>query len=130
MKLLETPKAKVFAACAALVVLLAMGSAAGASSASVARLVLGLVSVAGMGFWFVRAKGGLGAPAKKFELAPRLSVISRTGLSQKAGVALVEVDGRPYLVVHGDGFAEVHATVAAKKPLVRRRAAVKKAVQP
>jgi flagellar protein FliO/FliZ len=77
----------------------------GASAASAARLLLGLAAVGGLVAWFIRARGGLSG--SKFKDAPRLNVVQRVGLSQRTGVALIEVDGKPYLVVHGDGFAKI-----------------------
>lgn len=80
----------------------------GASSATAARVVIAVLALGGLAFWFVRARGGLGALAgSKFKSAPRLNVVQRVGLSQRTGLALIEVDGKPYLVVHGDGFARI-----------------------
>ena len=59
----------------------------------------------------------------KFKAAPRLHVVQRVGLSQtNTELALIEVDGKPYLVVHGDGFAQMQprprpARVAARHAL-------------
>lgn len=78
------------------------------SAASVARLVLGLAALAGLGLWAWRARGG-GPGASSFKTAPRLVVVQRVGLSQRNGLALIEVDGRPFIVVHGDGFARLRA---------------------
>jgi len=39
--------------------------------------------------------------------APPLKVVARTSLSAKNSLALIEMDGRRYLVAHGDGFAEL-----------------------
>jgi flagellar biogenesis protein FliO len=80
----------------------------GASAASIARILLGVAALAGLAFWFIRARGGLGFLAgSKFKSAPRLNVVQRVGLSPRTGLALIEVDGKPYLVVHGDGFARI-----------------------
>ena len=80
----------------------------GASPATAARILLGLAAVGGIVAWFVHARGGLTTP--KFKTAPRLNVVQRAGLSQRPGLALIEVDGTPYLVVHGDGFAKITPT--------------------
>jgi len=92
---------------AALLALVAplIAAAQGASAATAARVLLGLAAAGGLVFWFIRARGGLGT--SKFKAAPRLNVVQRVGLSQRTGLALVEVDGKPYLIVHGDGFAKI-----------------------
>ena len=77
----------------------------GASPGAAARLLLGLVAFGGAAAWFVRARSG--QRTSKFKATPRLNVVQRVGLSQRAGLALIEVDGKPYLVVHGDGFARI-----------------------
>jgi hypothetical protein len=112
------PKTKILAASA---VLLALGTAAsvgGLNAALAARLALAAVAIAGMAWWFIKARHAGAATTDK----PRLQVISRTGLSQRTGLALVEVDGRALLVVHGDGFAEVHQPGETKQPRGRRNA--------
>ena len=100
---------------AALLALIAplIAAAQGASAATAARVLLGLVAAGGLVFWFIRARGGLGT--SKFKAAPRLNVVQRVGLSQRTGLALIEVDGKPYLVVHGDGFAKISP---ARRPTV------------
>jgi flagellar biogenesis protein FliO len=68
--------------------------------------------VAGIAAWFIKARGGLSV--SKFKATPRLQVIQRVGLSQRTGMALVEIDGRAYVVVHGDGFAKLTPARRAK----------------
>ncbi|MBL8953414.1 MAG: flagellar biosynthetic protein FliO, partial [Myxococcaceae bacterium] len=91
------PKTKLFIISAVLLALGAGASVAGLDAALLARLALGGVAVAGLGWWFVKARHANPGAAER----PRLAVIARTGLSPRAGVALVEVDGRALLVVHG-----------------------------
>jgi flagellar protein FliO/FliZ len=69
--------------------------------------LLALVTGAALlGFaWVRRRRGAFGAP-------PALRLISRAGLTQKAGLALVEVEGRRLLVGYGDGPPSLLATVA------------------
>jgi len=107
-----SPRNKLFAAAALLCVLPLAALAQGASPAVAARVVLGLCAAGGLAFWFVRAKGAL--PVSRFKRAPRLSVVQRVGLSARSGLALVEVDGRPFLIVHGDGFARIRPTARPK----------------
>src|SRR5258708_32834913 len=45
-----------------------------------------------------------------------MKIVSRVGLSQRAALALVEVDGRSFLIVHGEGYARVHATEPSTLP--------------
>ena len=99
-----SPRQKLFGAVVLALCVPVLASLQGASAATIARVVLGLASLGGLAFWFVRAKGGL---PSKFKSAPRLNVVQRVGLSARTGLALVEVDGKPYLVVHGDGFARI-----------------------
>jgi flagellar protein FliO/FliZ len=54
------------------------------------------------------ARGGLAQPAA----ARRLLVISRQALSREAGVALIEVDGRPLLIGYGGGAVQLLAPAA------------------
>lgn len=84
----------------------------GASAATWARVLLALGAVGGLGAWLFKARGG----ATTFKAAPRLKVIQRAGLSQRTGVALIEVDGKPYVIVHGDGFAKLQPTRQPRRP--------------
>jgi hypothetical protein len=107
MNALNTPKNKLLAASAVLALLLVMASMNGLSASGVARAALAVAAIGGIAAWWLKAQK---AAPKKFQLAPRMSVVSRTGLSQRTGLALVEVDGRAFLVVHGDGYAEICPT--------------------
>ena len=113
-----SPRQKLVGAAVLALVAPLIAAALGASAATGARVLLGLVAAGGLTAWFIKARGGLGA--SKFKAAPRLNVVQRVGLSQRTGVALIEVDGTPYLVVHGDGFAKISparrpARVAARR---------------
>lgn len=119
-----SPRQKLAAAALCLLAVPVVAAAQGASAAGAARVVLGLTALAGLALWCTRRRG----VASKFKAAPRLQVVQRAGLSQRNGVALIEVDGRSYLVVHGDGFARLqpvrkprHLT-PARSPLRRERA--------
>ena len=114
-----TPRNKLIAASVALAALVGMASFHGFSATAVARAVLAVAALAGIGWWWMRAQKF--SPTKKFQMAPRLSVVSRAGLSQRTAMALVEVDGRSFLVVHGDGYAEI-CPAREKKPVKDRRA--------
>jgi flagellar protein FliO/FliZ len=99
-----TPKTKITIASVAL---LALGVAAGihgVDATRIARALLAVVALAGLGGWLLRSRRANPALA-----APRVAIVARTGLAHRTGVALVEIDGRPFLVVHGDGFANVSA---------------------
>lgn len=109
-----TPRHKLFAAAAMLLLLPVVAVLQGSSATTAARLVLGAAAAAGLAVWFIRARR---LPVSRFKNAPRLSVVQRVGLSARSGVALVEVDGRPYLIVHGDGFARIRPTA---RPRVAR----------
>lgn len=106
MKVLESPKYKLYLAGGGLVLLLALAPGAGWNAGSVARWLLAAVCVVGLGVWLARARrAGAASP----EAAPRLQVVARTGLTARTGLALVEADGRSFLVAYGDGFAEVRS---------------------
>jgi flagellar protein FliO/FliZ len=104
-----SPRHKLIGAALLALVAPLIAAAQGASAATAARVLLGLTAAGGIAFWFIRARGGLGS-SSKFKAAPRLNVVQRVGLSQRTGLALIEIDGKPYLVVHGDGFAKVSPT--------------------
>lgn len=101
-----SPRHKLIGAALLALVAPLIAAAQGASAATAARVLLGLAATGGIAFWFLRARGGLRLDSR-FKAAPRLNVVQRVGLSQRTGLALIEVDGKPYLVVHGDGFAKV-----------------------
>ena len=100
-----SPRQKLVGAALLALVAPLIAAAQGASAATAARVLLGLAAAGGIAAWFIRARGGLGT--SKFKSAPRLNVVQRVGLSPRTGLALIEVDGKPYLVVHGDGFAKI-----------------------
>jgi hypothetical protein len=93
------------AASAALALAAVSGSSTGLTVTTGARLVLGLLALAGLATWLL-AQRGLGLSGK-FAATPRLQLVQRIGLSARSGVALVEVDGRSFLIVHGDGGTRI-----------------------
>lgn len=112
-----SPRTKLIAAVAALAALLVLAGVQGLSTTAAARALLTVAALGGLGWWWFKQ-----TKPKKFQLAPRLSVVSRAGLSQRTGLALIEVDGRSFLVVHGDGYAEICPT-QERKPKVRAQRA-------
>jgi hypothetical protein len=112
-----SPKTRILVASAVLLALGTAASASGLDAALLARLLLGGAALAGFGFWYVKARKAASSTGHD---KPRLAVIARTGLSQRTALALVEVDGQALLVVHGDGFAEVHPGSPSKKQPRRR----------
>lgn len=120
MNFVRSPRNKLLAATAILLVLAVLAPIKGINAATAARVVLGIAAVGGMLWWFLKQKKQ--DPAS-FSMLPQLKVLSRAGLSQRCGLALVEADGRNYLVVYGDGFAEVTEAASARKPrpATRRR---------
>lgn len=99
-----TPRLKIVIALSSLGLLGLLTALRGADLATIARVLLGLTAVVGLVVWFWRARSGT---AVTFRSTPRLVVVQRVGLSPRSGLALVEVDGRPFIVVHGDGFARL-----------------------
>jgi hypothetical protein len=116
MRFLQTPKQKLFAAGVAVALLAVSARANGLDAATVARGILVAAAVLGMAIWWRRAKAtATAAPA------PRLRVLSRAGLSQRCSLALVEADGRSFLVAFGDGFAQLLETPREAAPVLARR---------
>ncbi|ATB49790.1 flagellar biosynthetic protein FliO [Corallococcus macrosporus] len=127
-RFVPSPRSRLLLAGALVLALTVLGPVAGVSSTVAARWLLGGVALAVLGWWLHRRGGAVtGAPD-----APRLNVVSRAGLSQRCGVALVEVDGHSYLVAFGDAFAEIRETPApapefghvlaqARRPMPRPR---------
>ncbi|MGA9523697.1 MAG: flagellar biosynthetic protein FliO [Myxococcaceae bacterium] len=103
MNLLRSPRNKLLLASAAILLLALIAPTKELDAAAISRIVLAGVCIAGIAWWFLRRR----AFADELAPPPRLRVLSRAGLSQRCGMALVEADGRNYLVVFGDGFAEL-----------------------
>jgi flagellar protein FliO/FliZ len=115
-----SPRTKLLLASGLVLGLAALTSLGGMSATSVARGLLGAMALAGLGWWLLRR----GHAESRFALSDRMRVVSRTGLSQRCGLALVEVEGSRYLVAFGDSFAEIRrARVPVRvKTRTRRRA--------
>ncbi|AFE06767.1 hypothetical protein COCOR_06140 [Corallococcus coralloides DSM 2259] len=103
-----SPRGRLLFASALLVGLATLAPLGGLSLVGTSRLLIGATALAGLGWVFLR-KGGMAGSADATAPEP-LSIVSRTGLSQRCGLALVEADGRRYLVAYGDTFAEIHET--------------------
>ncbi len=110
-----SPRARLLLAVALVLGLAALGPLGGMSMASAARGMLAVVALAGLGWWLYR-RGAVGPGLPRAE---RLHVVSRAGLSQRCGLALVEVDGRGFLVAFGDSFAEIREA-PARAPALRQ----------
>jgi len=106
-------KMKLLAASLLVLLLAAFAQQSGASAALVARIALAAAALAGLAAWWIRTRKGTGRP---FQLPARLSVAARTGLSPRCGVALVEADGRRFLVAYGDGFAQLLNALPSRPP--------------
>ena len=117
---LAAPRHKLMLAGALVVGLALLTSTQGLSVVTLARGVLVGVLLVGLGAGFMRR----GRDGAGFTLAERMRVVSRAGLSPRCGLALVEVDGRSYLVAFGEGFARIqHARAPVRlKSRPRRRA--------
>ena len=100
-----------------ILVLAALFPLGGMSASGSARWLLGGVALAGLGWWWWRR----GSTSPRFTLPERLRVVSRAGLSQRCGIALVEADGRSFLVAFGDSFAEIRDAPVSKRALAQAR---------
>jgi flagellar biogenesis protein FliO len=120
MDFLRSPRNKLIAAAVLIAVLAAAAQAHGFDAVSLSRWLIAGLSMVGLGFWALKKRNA--APA--FALPPRLRVLSKTGLSQRCSLALVEADGRNFLVAFGDGFAEMreapHAAPRTRKTSSRK----------
>lgn len=100
-----TPRQKLIAAFAASGALALAAAISSGSMTTAARIVLGTLALAGLAAWVLKQQG-LALP-RRFAKVPRLQVVQKVGLSARAGVALIEVDGRSFLIVHGEGGTRV-----------------------
>ncbi|MGQ0508692.1 MAG: hypothetical protein ACT4TC_25610 [Myxococcaceae bacterium] len=107
MNVLRSPQRKLLLAGTLLVVLALTVPTAGHSASTWARVLVAVATIAGLGLWIARRKQ---SAEPGFSLAPKLEVLSRAGLSPRCGLALIEADGRKYLIVHGEGFARIRET--------------------
>jgi flagellar protein FliO/FliZ len=117
-----SPRTRLLLASGLVLGLAALAPLGGMSAMSVARGLLGAAAIAGLGWWLLRRSRA----ESRFTLSERMRVVSRTGLSQRCGLALVEVEGSRYLVAFGDSFAEIrraHAPVRVKSRTRRRTVA-------
>jgi flagellar protein FliO/FliZ len=112
-----TPQKRLLLAGALILSLAALAPLGGMPAAGAARWLLGAVALAGLGGWLWRR----GSASPRFTLPERLKVVSRAGLSQRCGIALVEADGRSFLVAFGDSFAEIHAAPMPKRAFGQAR---------
>jgi hypothetical protein len=76
------------------------------------KMTVALAGACALAFVVLRALSRRGAGSGA---GPELKVVSRASLSPKNGVALLEADGRRYLVAFGDGFTTLLSN-AAKAP--------------
>jgi hypothetical protein len=117
-----SPRNKLLLALGLVLGLAALAPLGGVSAAVLARWLLGGAALGGLGWWLMRR----GRADARFALTERMRVVSRTGLSPRCGLALVEVEGSRYLVAFGDSFAEIrraHTPVRVKTRSRRRTVA-------
>jgi flagellar biogenesis protein FliO len=105
-----SPRHRLLLASALILGLAALVSLGDVSAAGLARWLLGAMAIAGLGWWLCRRSGS----GPRFTPPERLKVVSRAGLSQRCGLALVEADGRSFLVAFGDSFAEIREAPVSK----------------
>ncbi|WP_223636508.1 flagellar biosynthetic protein FliO [Corallococcus sp. EGB] len=109
-----SPRGRLLLASALLLGLATLAPLGGLSLVSTSRLLVGSMALAGLG-WVLLRKGGVAGNGDAAVAEP-LSIVARTGLSPRCGLALVEADGRRYLVAYGDTFAEIHEPRAVAVP--------------
>lgn len=99
-----SPRARLQVATLLVLGLALLGPLGGVSMVSTARWILVVGGLCALGWWWFRRE----AATPREVRAERMRVISREGLSPRCGIALVEVEGRGFLVTFADAFAEVH----------------------
>lgn len=107
--LLASPRNKLILALALLLIVGGASSVSGISLPNMARAALLVAAASAVAFWVHRSRQRAG-----FSLPERLQVLSRTGLSPRCGLALVEADGEAFLVAFGDGFATIRSARASR----------------
>ena len=105
------PRTKLVAASGLLVLLAFAGPRGGVSVAALARTLLGLAALVAVVWWMSRARSRGAA----FRIEEPLQVLSRRGLSPRCAVALVEAEGRRFLVAYGEGFARVQPMTGRRR---------------
>ena len=100
-----------------IVALAALASWGGLAASTGARWLLGAIVLGGLGWWWSRRR----PRGHGFVFPERLQIISRTGLSQRCGIALVEADGRSFLVAYGDSFAEIRGASGLERGFSQAR---------
>lgn len=78
-----------------------------------ARATLVPLALGAIAWWLKRSREGAVRPPA------RLSIVSRASLSSRAQLALVSVDGREFVIVYGDSFAQL-TPIAAMSSTSRR----------
>ncbi|AGC47514.1 hypothetical protein MYSTI_06241 [Myxococcus stipitatus DSM 14675] len=111
----SSPRARLQVATLLVLGLALLGPVGGVSMVATARWLLVVGALCGLGWWWFQR----GAAKPREVRAERMRVISREGLSPRCGLALVEVEGRGFLVAFGDAFAEVHPLQASAELIPR-----------
>ncbi len=111
-----SPRAKLLLAAGLVLLLALLTPGAGAHPVALARGVLGVGVVAGLGWWWARGR----ARGPAFALDEPLKILARKGLSPRCTVALVQAEGRRFLVTYGDAFAQVQAMPPPRRRAPRR----------
>jgi hypothetical protein len=104
MKHLKHPGTKLTIASVLLLGLLLFTPGARLDITFISRALLVVSALAALWFWLKKRA----APMQERSFGPRLRVLDKASLSPKCGLALVEMEGRKFLVAHGDGFAQIH----------------------
>lgn len=100
-----SPRQKLLAAVGLTAALATAAAISSGSMTSGARIVLGALALGGLALWAMKGRGL--ELSGRFARVPRLQVVQKVGLSARSGVALIEVDGRSFLIVHGDGGTRI-----------------------
>jgi flagellar biogenesis protein FliO len=106
-----SPLQKLGAAAALLVAFSVAVAVQSQSMVLASRILLGGAALVGGAFWYSQNKR-----PHRFLPTQRMQVIQRLGLSQRSAMALVDIDGHPYLIVHGEGFAKILRTIKPSTP--------------
>ena len=112
----RAPRWKLLLASGLVLLLALLGSRGASSEVGLARGLLAVALLGGVGWWM--ARGHSRKPS--FRLEEPLQVLSRQGLSPRCAVALLQVEGQRVLVTYGDGFAQVLPMAPPRRRRTRR----------
>jgi hypothetical protein len=93
--------------------LLPLLSGSSSFTGTAARMTAGLCAASALAFFVLRFLAQRTASAAS---STPLRVVARTALSAKSTAAILEADGQRFVIVHGDGFAQLLSSTKIQHP--------------